>query len=272
VIKKQPEYTDRLVTASGIDLYTRRRTGSQHPPLLLINGLGGSLTSWDALVEWLPDRDVIMVDTPGSGRSQTPRLPLRVPQLADLIAEATRSLGVEKVDVLGFSLGGTIAQEFARRHPGMVRKLVLVGTFFGIGSRPVPFRVQKTLLSTARYRDRALMERDMPRLAGGLTARDPEVLASLLDARESHPPTPRGYYYQQLAVIGWSSWYWLKRLSCPTLVLHGGADPVVPKVNARLLAHRIPDSRLEIIDHAGHLVLFDEPDKAGPIIDRFLSD
>jgi pimeloyl-ACP methyl ester carboxylesterase len=272
VITEQPKYADRLVTAGGIDLFTRRRPGSQHPPLLLINGLGGSLTSWGPLLEQLPDRDVVMVDTPGAGRSPTPRLPLRVPQLADLIAEATRSLGVEKVDVLGFSLGGTIAQEFARRHPDMVRKLVLVGTIFGIGSPPVPLKVQKTLLSTARYRDPALMERDMPRLAGGLTARDPEVLATLLQTRESYPPTARGYYYQQLSVIGWGSWLWLKRLSCPTLVLQGGDDPVVRKANARLLAHRIPDSQLEIIEGAGHLLLFDEPAKAAAIIDGFLGD
>ena len=262
--------TDRAVRIRGLNVHTRRRPGPATPPLLLINGLGGSLTSWGPLLQQLPNRDVIMIDTPGAGRSQTPPLPLRLTALADIIAEATRVLAVERVDVLGFSLGGTLAQEFARRHPTMLRRLILVGTMHGLGARPVPLRASRLLLSTKRYRDSDTARRDMPRLAGGRTAREPGTLTALAAARESYPPSVRGYYYQQLAVIGWSSWRWLKRLDVPTLVLHGGADPVVPKVNARLLASRIPDAQLEIIGGAGHLVLFDEPEKAAPIIERFL--
>lgn len=270
MLTERPSHTERVVNVHGLNVYTRRRPGSATPPLLLINGLGGSLTAWDPLLEALPGRGVTMVDTPGAGRSQTPRFPLRVTQLADVIAEAATALGVEEVDVLGFSLGGTIAQELAKRHPERVRKLILVATIFGIGSRPVPLRVSKTLLTTTRYHDRAAMERDMPLLAGGRTAREPAVLQSLLDARESHPPSARGYYFQQLSLTGWSSWCWLKRLKLPTLVLHGAADPVVPTVNARMLAARIPNAQLELVDGAGHLMLFDEAATCGPVIDRFL--
>jgi pimeloyl-ACP methyl ester carboxylesterase len=270
VITDKPEHTDRVVTVRGLEIYTRRRPGPASPPLLLVNGLGGSLTSWQPLLDQLPARDVVMVDTPGAGRSQTPRLPLPVRVLADIVAEATRALGIEKADVLGFSHGGTVVQEIAKRQPALVRRVVLVGTMFGFGARPVPARAHRRLLSTKRYRDRATAERDFPLLAGGRTARDPEVLAELLDTRESHPPTPRGYYYQQLALAGWSSWLWLKRLPYPTLVLHGAADPVVPQVNARLLASRIPNAELEIIDGAGHLLLFDDSSTVAPVIERFL--
>jgi pimeloyl-ACP methyl ester carboxylesterase len=270
VISAGPQYTDRAVRIRGLNVYTRRRPGSASPPLLFINGLGGSLTSWSPLLHQLPHRDVLMIDTPGAGRSQTPPLPLRVTVLADIVAEAARVLGVEQVDVLGFSLGGTVAQEFARRHAGMARRLILVGTMHGLGARPVPLKASRLLLSTKRYRDIETARRDMPRLAGGRTARDPDMLAALASARESYPPSVRGYYYQQLALIGWSSWFWLKRLDIPTLVLHGGADPVVPMVNARLLASRIPDAQLEIIGGAGHLLLFDESEKVAPIIEGFL--
>lgn len=270
MITDKQEYTDRVVAVRGLEIYTRRRPGSSAPPLLLVNGLGGSLTSWTALLEQLPDRDVVMIDTPGAGRSQTPWWPLRVNVLADIIAETTRALGVDVADVLGYSLGGVIAQELARRHPALVRRLVLVGTMHGLGSRPVPLRIQPTLLSTRRYRDRAVAERDLPRLAGGRTARDADVLAALVSTRESHPPSPRGYYFQQMSVIGWSSWFWLRNLRLPTLVLHGSADPVVPKVNARLLAWRIPGARLEIVPDAGHLLLFDDGERVAPIIESFL--
>lgn len=272
MITNQPESTDRVVRVRGLELYTRRRPGAAGRPLLLINGLGGSLAAWEPLLEHLPDRDVVMIDTPGAGRSQTPLLPIRVNALADVLVEAARELGIDRADVLGYSLGGTIAQEVAKRHPDFVGNLVLVGTMLGIGSRPVPLRVHKTLLSTTRYRDRAAMERDLPLLAGGRTARDPEVLAALLDARESHPPSTRGYYYQQLSLVAWSSWWWLKRLRCPTLVLHGADDPVVPRANARMLAARIPGARLALVDGAGHLLLFDEAEQVGPVIDTFLRE
>lgn len=271
MINETQDYADRVVAVRGLQIFTRRRHGNAAPPLVLINGLGGSLTSWGPLLERLPDRDVIMIDTPGSGRSQTPRFPIRVNAIADIIAEATGALGADEVDVLGFSLGGTIAQEFAKRHPDLIRKLILVATMYGIGARSVPVRAHRMLLSTRRYRDRTTMEHQMPLLAGGRSARDPEALAKLLAAREGCPPSIRGYYYQQLSLIAWTSWPWLKKLRCPTLVLHGSADPVVPKVNARIMAARIPNTELGIIDGGGHLVLFDESEKTAPIIDAFLN-
>lgn len=260
------------VTVRGLRLCASRRPGPSGPPLLLVNGLGGSLTSWGPLLASMPDRDVVMIDTPGAGRSDTPALPLLVPALADVLVEAARTLGIDRADILGYSHGGTVAQEIARRHPDFTRRLVLVGTFCGLGARPVPLRAQRMLLSTRRYRDRAVMARDLPRLAGGRTARDPEVLAALLDARESHPPSVRGYYYQQLSVLGWTSLFWLRRLRVRALVVHGSADPVVPVVNARMLAGRLADARLEVVDEAGHLLLFDEAATVGPVIDGFLTE
>lgn len=269
--RTNPTFTDRQVTVRGLRVQTRRRQGPVGPPLLLVNGLGGSLTSWGPLLEHLPGRDVIMVDTPGSGRSQTPRLPIRVPQLADVVVGAAQELGAEQFDVLGYSLGGTIAQEIAHRHPQQVRRLILVATMFGLGARPVPIRTHRTLLSTKRYHDRAAMEDAMPRLAGGRSARDPKVMAGLLDVRESHPPTKRGYYYQQLSLTAWSSAPWLRRLDVPTLVLHGEGDPVVPQVNARMLAWLLREARLEVVPGAGHLLLFDDAETSGALINEFLT-
>ena len=271
ITDKQPPYDDRVVNVHGLDIYTRRLRGSATPPLILINGLGGSLTSWAPLLDHLHDRDVLMIDTPGAGRSQTPTLPMRIATLADVIAETSRLFSIEHADVLGFSYGGTVAQELSRRHPDFVRRMVLVATIHGLGAKPVPLRNQRLLLSTKRYRDRETAERQMPRLAGGRTARDPDLMAALAATRENHPPSPRGYYYQQFAAAGWSSWFWLKHLTVPTLVLHGTADPVVPMVNAKLLAWRIPGAQLKLVDGAGHLLLFDEPEKAAPVIERFLA-
>ena len=267
-----PDYVDRPVRVKGLSVYTRRRDGAAVPPLVLLNGLGGSLTAWRPLLENLPHRDVVMLDTPGAGRSSTPRFPLRIPTLARTLGHVLDRLRVDRADVLGYSLGGTLAQELAHRRPHLVRRLILVATIFGIGSRPVPLRTSRTLISTRRYRDREVLARVLPGLAGGRTARDPQVLGELLDAREGYPPTARGYYYQQLSLTSWSSWPWLRRLECPTLVLQGSDDPVVPIGNARLLARRIPHARLEIVDGGGHLMLFDDAGTVAPRIEQFLTE
>jgi pimeloyl-ACP methyl ester carboxylesterase len=267
----QPAATDRAVVVDGLKLFTRRRPGRMRPPLVLLHGIGGTLEAWGPLVSELVDRDVVMIDPPGSGGSDVPDFPLRVPAVADRYCRTLRSLGVEHADVLGFSLGGLAAQELARRHPELIRRLILVNTIMGVGSKLGSWKVRRTLLSTKRYTDRACAERDMPVLAGGRTARDPAVLAAILDARESHAPSWRGYYFQQWGMMGWSSRQWLSELRVRTLVLQGGDDPVVPAANGEMLAQRIPDAVLELIPEAGHMLLFDEPATAAPVIERFLA-
>lgn len=265
------EAFERDVVIDGLRLHTMRRPGSASPPLVLIHGLGGSLESWAPLLEALPDRDIVMVDCPGVGLSERPPLPIRVPTIAAYVVGAVRELGVEHADVLGYSLGGVVAQEIAHRHPGFVRSLVLVATICGIMVHPARPAVQRALMSTKRYRDRAAAEREIPILAGGRTARDPSVLASILDGREGHAPTRTGYRYQQLAVLGWTSVCWLPKLRMPTLVLHGGDDPVVRVANGRLMAFLIPNAQMEVVAGAGHMMLFDEPERTGPIVERFLA-
>src|SRR4051794_26591853 len=227
--------TERPVFVGGLRLHTRRRRGSATPPLLLLHGIGGSLESWKPLLAALPDRDVVMIDCPGAGRSDVPWLPIPISTIADYVAGALQQLGImRRVDVLGYSLGGLVAQELARRHPASIRRLVLVSTIMGFYGRPPAPKVQRALMSTKRYTDAAAAERDMRLLAGGRTARDPAALVTVIADRAKHQPSPRGYLYQQLATLGWSSRRWLPALSMPTLVLQGDADPVVHVGNARM--------------------------------------
>ncbi|MCD2197649.1 alpha/beta hydrolase [Actinomycetospora endophytica] len=262
---------ERDVVVDGLRLHTRRRPGTTDTPLLLIHGIGGSMESWTPLLERLPDREVVMIDCPGVGRSERPRFPIRMPRIADLLVGALDELGVTRADVLGFSLGGVVAQEIAHRHPARVRRLVLVATICGLWVRPAGLTVQRALLSTERYRSREAAAREIPILAGGRTARDPDVLAAILADREGHPPSRLGYHFQQLAVLGWTSAPWLPRLRQQTLVLHGGEDPVVRVPNARLMAFLLRNATMEVVPGAGHMLLFDEPDKAAPILETFLA-
>jgi pimeloyl-ACP methyl ester carboxylesterase len=211
-----------------------------------------------------------MIDNPGSGKSECPPLPLRLATVADMIVEALDELGIGCVDVLGFSLGGLVAQEIVRRHGGRVRRLVLASTTFGLGGIPPAPMVQRALWSTTRFRSAEHAAEAMRTLVGGRTAADPEALASVLNARADTAPTVRGYYYQFFSTLWWSSIPWLHTLEVPCLVLHGASDPLVAVENARILAWRLPNSQLLIVPGAGHLLLFDQSaDVAGPIL-RFL--
>ncbi|NMO01622.1 alpha/beta fold hydrolase [Gordonia sp. TBRC 11910] len=230
------------------------------------------MDSWGPLLDAIGDRDVIMIDTPGMGRSEVPRRPMSIGAIADTFAAALSELDVDRVDVLGYSHGGTVAQEFAHRHPGRLRRMVLVATVAGVPWLPPRFTAQRALLSTRRYHSKAVAARDIPILAGGRTARDAEVLDAILADRQAHPPSKTGYRYLQIAVMPWSSHPWLHRIQCRTLVLQGDDDPVVRVANGRLLAARIRNARLEIVGGAGHMMLFDEPDRVGPLIAEFLGD
>src|SRR3954469_10345167 len=108
-------------------------TGS---PLLLVMGLGGNLEMWQPLRDALPDLQLISFDTPGTGGSSTPSLPMSIPQHAALAARLLATLGYETVDVLGVSWGGVVAQQLAIAHRQRVRRLVLACTMAGATGWP----------------------------------------------------------------------------------------------------------------------------------------
>lgn len=247
------------------------RTG-QGEPLLLINGLGANLEMWQPLVRELADEhEIIAFDLPGTGRSARPRWPLRMPQLADVVTGLLDELGYEELDVLGYSLGGTVAQELAHRAPARIRRLVLCATTPGLPSMPPNPIVTALMLTPARYWNRQLAELILPIIAGGQTARDPRALHAGLDKRLVQPPSAMGYLYQLYALSGWSSHPWIGRVRHPALVLHGDRDPVVPLVNGRYLAEALPHGRLEVVSGAGHLFLLDEPHSVVPALNEFLA-
>jgi poly(3-hydroxyoctanoate) depolymerase len=259
-----------FVEAGGLRLRVAR-TGAGRP-LLLITGIGANLDMWAPLARLVTDRELIAFDAPGVGRSERPRLPLRMRRLAEIVRELMDVLALERADVLGYSFGGALAQEFARRSPDRVRRLVLCATGPGLGGVPPRPMAALMLATPARYYHPRLLAFSVPRIAGGRTARDPRVLHEHAGARLGAPPELLGYAYQLYAAAGWSSLPWLHRIKPATLVVAGDEDPSVPVLNARLLAARLPDARLHVIEGGGHLFLLDEPHRAVPQIIGFLDE
>jgi poly(3-hydroxyalkanoate) depolymerase len=240
--------------------------------LLLVTGIGAHLEMWAPFVRFAGDRELIAFDAPGTGLSQRPRLPLSMRGLARVVADLLDALELERVDVLGYSFGGALAQEFTRRAPDRVRRLVLCASGPGLGGSPPRPLAALMLATPARYYHPRLLALTVPHIAGGRTAREPRLLAEQAAARLSQPPDPLGYAYQLYAGLGWSSLPWLHRVQQQTLIVAGEQDPTVPLRNARLLAARLPHARLHVVKGGGHLFLLDEPQNAAPPIRAFLDE
>jgi poly(3-hydroxyalkanoate) depolymerase len=238
--------------------------------LLLVTGIGAHLEMWAPFARHAGHHELIAFDPPGAGLSQRPRRPLRMGGLAAVVAELLDALGLERVDVLGYSWGGGLAQELARRAPGRVRRLVLCATGPGVGGSPPRPLAALMLATPARYSHPRLLALTVPHIAGGRTARERSVLVAQAAERLQRPPNLLGYAFQLYAVTGWSSLPWLHRLPQPTLVVSGDHDPSVPLRNARLLATRIPNARLHVVKGGGHLFLLDEPENVAGAIRGFL--
>ncbi|MGA2010733.1 MAG: alpha/beta fold hydrolase [Solirubrobacteraceae bacterium] len=265
------EWEPRYVTASGLRLRVAHH-GSGRPPLLLITGIGANLDMWAPFAQVAGERTLIAFDPPGAGLSQRPALPLRMGGLARVVVALLDELGEPRVDVLGYSFGGGLAQELAHRAPERVRRLVLCATSPGLGGRPPRPLAALMLATPARYYHPRLLALSVPHIAGGRTAREPGVLSEHAAARLKRPPDPLGYAYQLYAVAGWSSLPWLHRLTMPTLVVSGEKDPSVPLRNGRMLASRLPHGRLHVVAGGGHLFLLDEPENVAGAIRAFLDE
>jgi len=261
-------WDQQYVTAGGLRLRVGRHGAG--PPLLLITGIGAHLDMWAPFAQHAGERELVAFDPPGAGLSQRPTLPLRMTGLARVVTEMLDALGLERVDVLGYSFGGGLAQELARRAPERVRRLVLCATAPGLGGTPPRPMAALMLATPVRYYHPRLLELSVAHIAGGRTARDPKALARHAGERLRHPPSPLGYAYQLCAVAGWTSLPWLHRVRAPTLVVAGENDPCVPLRNGRLLAKRLPDARLHIVKGGGHLFLLDEPENVAGTIRAFL--
>jgi len=264
----------RYVDVDGLRLRTSvRGTGS---PLLVLTGIGASLELSAPLERALNSHGVqtIALDAPGTGESSPYHWPRRMPGLARTVELTIEALGYDRVDVLGVSFGGVLAQQLAHQAPHRVRRLVLAATGAGVpglGGVPGSPRALLALATPRRYQSPDYYRRIAGALYGGVARRDPDALLHGSIARFSEAPSLRGYLAQLYAISFWTGLPWLWRLQQPTLVLAGDDDPIVPVINGRILTRVIPHARLEIIRGGGHLFLLERPTEHAALIAAFLT-
>jgi poly(3-hydroxyalkanoate) depolymerase len=260
------------VTAAGRTLRVSVRAGTDDsvPPLLLMNGIGASLEVLQPFVDALgPRRSVIRFDVPGVGGSPRPVVPYNLATFGPVVTGMLGRLGFDDpVDVLGLSWGGGLAQHFAVQHRRRVRRLVLAATGTGALMVPAHPRVLSRMLTPRRHRDPEYARSIAGEIYGGTMRADPDRAARVLHSASRLGPR-RGYYYQLAAATGWSSLPFLRLIRQPTLIVAGDDDPIVPVVNARIMARLIPEARLHVYD-GGHIALITEAGELAPVIEDFL--
>jgi pimeloyl-ACP methyl ester carboxylesterase len=250
------------------------RSVGQGRPLVLIMGLSGTMDSWppswiDALAR---KRRVIVYDNEGIRRTTLGPAPLTIPRMASDVVSLARALHLKQVDVLGWSMGGMIAQSLVRTHPKLVRRLVLCATAPGDGKATLPTADAAKVLSDPT--DQAgLLSVLFPASQGAALKR---FIMGISSYPKATPMAPAAVMAQQLtASTAWitgkePSGAGLKRLKLPVLVGAGGADHLLPAANGRHIAATIPGAKLKVYADAAHGFLFQHQQDFLARIQRFL--
>src|ERR1700730_12057711 len=259
----------QLVEANGIRFAYRRFGKASGGPIVLNQHYTGTMDYWDpAVTDGLArDREVILFNNAG-GSSSSGEVPTTFDQRAANAIAFSRALGLNKADVLGFSIGGMVAQEIALQAPDLVRKLILVGTgprgghamesltqvakrIFGAVYDPPEPRWLAVLVSpteVAKAAGKEFLKRKHLRQEG----RNPEVNDKVSPAQIEAMDK---WGVQQVGSYGY-----LKTIKQPTLVVNDSNDVIMPTINSFIMEQNIPNAQLIIYPASNHGSQFQYPE------------
>jgi pimeloyl-ACP methyl ester carboxylesterase len=250
------------ISAAGTSFVYRDLGPRGGVPLVMLNHWGAVLDNFDPrIVDGLATKHrVIAADYRGMGASGG-KAPLTIGEMADDAIALVRALGFEKIDLLGFSLGGFVAQDFTLKAPDLVRKLILTGTgpAGGQGIKRVgPVSWPLIIKGLLTRRDPKTYLFFTPTANGRRAA---EAFLDRLKERKQNrdkEPSFRAFLRQLKAITTWGKQapQELGRIKIPVLVANGDNDIMVPTVNSHDMARRIPAAQLIIYKDAGHGGIF----------------
>lgn len=243
------------------------------PPLVFISGLGGVAEEWlDDMRHFGKSMRCLTLEHPGLGGTPQPTTVCGASQMADRIAAGLVALGVESATVLGMSMGGAVAQELALRHPNLVERLVLTGSFARLDARAE--RAVATLVKLMGTCDLKLAVRMFYWLAFGAEffEQNMPALDAAVDAYVADPIDHAVFEYQLEACLTHDTQDRLADITCPTLVVHGSADLLVRPYLARELADGLPDARLVFMEDSGHSCNWEQPELFRREVETFIAE
>ena len=260
--RRYADAANQFVTVDGIRIAYRELGPKGGVPLVLLNHWGAVLDNFDPrIVDGLAAKHhVIALNYRGIGLSGG-SAPVTIDEMARDAIATIRALGFDQIDLMGFSLGGFVAQDITLKAPGLVRKLILTGTgpaggegIARVGAVSWPLII-KGLLT---FRDPKTYLFFTSTANGRRAAKD--FLARLKErgSNRDKGPSPRAFLRQLAAIQAWGRQapQDLGRIRVPVLVANGDNDIMVPTSNSRDMARRIPGAELVIYPDAGHGGIF----------------
>lgn len=271
---------DRFVQVNGLRV-RYRSAGERGPVLVLLHGIGRTLEDWSQnMLELGQSHRVFAPDFPGCGFSDKPTLPYTTPFLAGFVRDFMRALNLERVTLVGNSMGGGISLEFAVQFPELLEGLVLVAPagmgpkgaqFLGLCSIPVfgelisrPSRVGSKRALELLFADRNMMtqaraERDFELSSQpGATRAFLKMLRFMANRHGAKP----AFYNRSLENAA--------NVRVPTLVVWGVQDHILPVEYAPVAAKTIPGSRLQVYDPCGHFPMLERAGEFNVLLVEFL--
>jgi pimeloyl-ACP methyl ester carboxylesterase len=268
----------RAVEAAGVDFAYRRFGRPTGLPLILLQHFRGNLDNWDpALTDALAaEREIILVDYPGVG-SSTGEPHGTIAETARRMIAFIDALGLDRIDLLGFSIGGFVAQEIALVRPTLVRRLVLAAT--GPKGAPGMHGWRDDIAAAARGESKP---ENLLYIMFAHTetsqAKGREFLGRFIQRQEGRdaPTSDAARDAQYDAIVDWgipdhAALQRLTGIESPTLVIQGDGDLMIPTKLSHLLAGPIPDARIRIYPDAAHGFLFQYPDEVAAEVNAFLA-
>jgi len=233
-------------------------------PILFFNGIGANIEAMAPMAELLDHRDFITFDMPGIGGSPDPVVPYNAILMARIAALLLDRFDMPLVDVMGVSWGGAMAQQFALQNGARTNKLILAATSAGMLMVPGNPAALVKMADPRRYIDPDFMAKHFKTLYGGMVGNKSEHIGRIT------PPSKTGYFYQLMAMMGWTSAPFLPFMKTETLIMMGDDDQIVPLTNGKFLNFLIPNSELFVVENGGHLFLLSHVEQSISAIRAFL--
>jgi pimeloyl-ACP methyl ester carboxylesterase len=244
------------VKVSDINIYYEAH--GEGEPLLLIMGYGCSSSGWfrqipDLSKEYL----VVTFDNRGTGQSDKPDTSYTMEMMAGDVARLLEAIGIDATHVYGVSMGGMIAQEFALRYPEKVISLILGCTMCGGTQMIMPDAESLTFIFDMERRKMRTPEEEARELLAFLCSQEfinnnPDIVEQFIAKALEHVTPLHGYMRQGEAMMTHDTYDRLPQIKAPTLVISGTADKLIPIDNSRLLASRIANAELLILENVEH--------------------